>query len=167
MYISNRSIYATTVFRSSALFLARVYQLWNSSFTSVSQVNGMVSVLTFQRLPATVVGNSMGLLLDIIQSSDKQRDPLVLCLLAPFWADEADSPTMIAAVKLLLASIEKEAKAEGLYNDYKYLNYAASFQDPIRSYGPTANRNLRTVSRKYDPLGLFQIGVPGGFKLFN
>lgn len=125
----------------------------------------MVSVLTFQRLPAVVIGNSMGL--DILNYGGHQSDSLVLCLLAPFWADEADSPAMIAAAKNLLASIEKEAKAEGFYHDYKYLNYAASFQDPIRSYGPTAVRNLKRASRKYDPYGLFQVGVPGGFKLFN
>lgn len=98
---------------------------------------------------------------------DNRNESLVLCLLAPFWPNEADSPAMIAGTKSLIASIEKEAKAEGLYHDYKYLNYAASFQNPIASYGPKAVTKLKAVSRKYDPHGLFQTGVPGGFKVFS
>ena len=34
----------------------------------------------------------------------------------------------------LIEGIEAESKAIDLFIDYKYLNYAADFQDPIASY---------------------------------
>ena len=53
----------------------------------------------------------------------------------------------------------------GAYNTYLYLNYAASFQDPIAGYGNASVSMLQAVSKKYDPDQLFQKQVPGGFKL--
>lgn len=47
-----------------------------------------------------------------------------------------------------------------------YLNYAAQDQDPIASYGADSVERLKAASRKFDPQGLFQRNVPGGFKLF-
>jgi hypothetical protein len=57
------------------------------------------------------------------------------------------------------------AQTLGVDDPYLYLNYAASWQDPINSYGPASVANLQAVSRKYDPSGVFQKQVPGGFKL--
>lgn len=47
-----------------------------------------------------------------------------------------------------------------------YMNYAYTSQDPIGSYGEENKAELQRVSNRYDPQGLFQKGVPGGFKLF-
>ena len=41
-----------------------------------------------------------------IPNYGQQSDALVLCLLAPFWTQEADSPAMVAVTKNLLANIE-------------------------------------------------------------
>lgn len=65
----------------------------------------------------------------------------------------------------LINAIEQATKAAGVFNKYKYLNYAASFQDPIGGYGNKSVAEMRRVSREYDPQGFFQMGVPGGFKL--
>ncbi len=61
--------------------------------------------------------------------------------------------------------IDQATRAAGLFNRFKYLNYAAPFQDPISSYGPVSKAQLQAVSKKYDPEGFFQAGIPGGFKL--
>jgi hypothetical protein len=53
-----------------------------------------------------------------------------------------------------------------VFHPYKYLNFAASFQDPLASYGGIELRRMKKVARKYDPTGVFQTQVPGGFKLF-
>lgn len=47
IYFQHRTIYASTAFRSSAVFLARVHELWKSSAMFISPVRGMVFVLTF------------------------------------------------------------------------------------------------------------------------
>lgn len=52
---------------------------------------------------------------------------------------------------------------------FVYLNYAFDFQDPIGSYGEKNQAFLQETSKnyRYNPEGLFQKGVPGGFKLFK
>jgi hypothetical protein len=47
------------------------------------------------------------------------------------------------------------------------MNYAAKGDDVISSYGAANKAILQKASKKYDPHGLFQTGVPGGFKLFK
>jgi hypothetical protein len=54
----------------------------------------------------------------------------------------------------------------GLSNSYIYLNYAATWRDPVDGYGVTIKNELREVGEKYDPEGAFQKQVPGGLKRF-
>ena len=59
-----------------------------------------------------------------------------------------------------------EAAADmDLLHNFVYLDYANQVQDPIQSYGPENVARLRAAARKYDPRGVFQRLVPGGFKL--
>lgn len=66
----------------------------------------------------------------------------------------------------MIEDIDAEAIQRGQAVPYKYLDYAWDFQDPIGSYGGGNVEKLKEVSKKFDPKGLFQKGVPGGFKLF-
>lgn len=52
-------------------------------------------------------------------------------------------------------------------NEYVYLNYADKSQDPLRGYGEQSVKYIRRVAEKYDPHGVFQYQVPGGFKVSN
>ena len=59
-----------------------------------------------------------------------------------------------------------EAASEmGLLHDFVYLNYANQVQDPIASYGGENAASLKKAAERYDPWGVFQRQVPGGFKL--
>jgi hypothetical protein len=49
--------------------------------------------------------------------------------------------------------------------DLVYLNYADSSQDPLGSYGVNNVGFMRDVAARYDPEGVFQTRIPGGFKL--
>jgi hypothetical protein len=46
------------------------------------------------------------------------------------------------------------------------MNYAAPWQDPIAGYGNEVRRRMQLASAKYDPMGVFQEQVPGGFKVY-
>jgi hypothetical protein len=93
---------------------------------------------------------------------------LVLGLVSMYWPLDSDTTKVIAATKAVLDLIEQATKTEGLFNEYKYINYATiSWQKPIRSLGQNNVRMLKGVARKYDPSGVFQTQVPGGFKLSN
>ena len=57
------------------------------------------------------------------------------------------------------------ARDMGLLHEFVYLNYANQVQDPISIYGRENVASLRAAGRMYDPQGVFQRQVPGGFKL--
>jgi len=147
-----------TVFHSAPRIVEKVHQLWNSTTDSIKNIPGIAYFIIFQRMPVIEPGNALGLEgLDVT--------PLVLCLLSVTW-DQAEDDAMINSVtKTLIEEIDRATKAAGLFHRFKYLNYAAPFQDPIGSYGPASKAQLQAVSKKYDPEGFFQAGVPGGFKL--
>jgi hypothetical protein len=49
--------------------------------------------------------------------------------------------------------------------DWEYLNYADYTQDPLKNYGEVNVNKMREASAKYDPTGVFQTRMPGGFKI--
>ena len=139
--------------------------MWNQSVAKVLNIPGIRYSLTLQPIPPVITsksailgGNSMGL--------DPVDGPLVLVLLSATWNLTTNDDTVIGAAKKLFEDIDQAANAKGVHNKFKYLNYAAKFQDPIGSYGLINKANLQSISRKYDPKQLFQLAVPGGFKLF-
>lgn len=69
--------------------------------------------------------------------------------------------TMVAWVK----SVEDFAKSVGSNVEWRYLNYADYTQDPLSSYGKENLELIRAAANKYDPAGVFQTRVPGGFKI--
>ncbi len=154
-----RGIYANTVFHPTAAIIKRVYQLWSSTIDSIKNVPGIAYFLIFQRMPLVIPGNALDL-----EASD---DPMVLCLLSVTWTRAQDDATINGVTQTLIEDIDRNTKAAGLFHRFKYLNYAASFQDPISSYGPVSKVQLQAVSKEYDPKGFFQTSVPGGFKLFG
>ena len=152
-----RGLFANTVFRFDKTMIPRVYQLWNTTVDSIKAIDGIQYFLIFQRVPAVQPGNSLGL--------SSSQGPLVLCLLSVTWTNAKDDVLINGIAKDLFDRIERTTKAAGLFNDYKYLNYAAGFQNPIASYGAASVADLQQVSQKYDPHGFFQKIVSGGFKL--
>ena len=104
------------------------------------------------------IGNSLGL-----NGSDGDVFNL---LIAISWDDAQDDDRIVDGTKKFIAQTQQVAESMGLSNPYIYLNYAAVWQDPIDGHGVVVKNELREVSEKYDPTGVFQKQVPGGFKLF-
>ena len=153
-----RGTYVNTAFRPTAGIIQQVHQLWSQTIDSIKNVEGVAHFLIFQRLPAIYPGNSLGL--------DPSDNILVLCLLSVTWTNPQDDSLISRVTQKLIDDIDQATKAAGLFKSFKYLNYAANFQDPTGGYGTKSKAELQAVSRKYDPTGFFQTGIPGGFKLF-
>ena len=66
--------------------------------------------------------------------------------------------SMIRDLSAYAESISKD-------NEFIYLDYAFENQNPLKSYGLENVEKLKAVSEKYDPRGVFQTLVPGGFKI--
>jgi hypothetical protein len=88
----------------------------------------------------------------------------VLITLAATWNNAADTEFMEGWLDSMMEDHVSILRENGLLERFVYLNYAGRRQDPIGSYG--TKDQLRKVSKKYDPNGVFQKQVPGGFKLF-
>lgn len=79
--------------------------------------------------------------------------------------EEAVARERLAA---MYKTLRAQSQAQGLAVDWAYLGYADGFlQDPLGSYGPENVRFIRDVAARYDPEGVFQTRVPGGFKISN
>ncbi|TKA59569.1 hypothetical protein B0A55_11286 [Friedmanniomyces simplex] len=137
--------------------------------TTVQALIGVPNIaysLSFQPVPtiitskaATRGGNSLGL-----TAADGN---LFNLLLTVSWDTQADDALIDQQAKALFDQSETMAKQMGLYNEYLYLNYAAPWQDPISGCDAAVKAQLQAVSKKYDPRGVFQTQVPGGFKVFT
>lgn len=90
---------------------------------------------------------------------------MILALLSYSWSGfEYDTEATLAA-QHLIAAIDAVVKKGGCAAKFRYLNYAASWQDPLASYGEESVEFLREVAERYDPEGVFQELCPGGFKI--
>lgn len=69
------------------------------------------------------------------------------------------------AQKKFVKVSEKVAKKHGTYSPFMYISYAAPDQQPLCGYGAESLAFLRKTAKKYDPKGIFQTLMPGGFKV--
>lgn len=81
------------------------------------------------------------------------------------WWDAADDEAANAAAQGIIGRIEDAARQRGKHVEYIFMNDAAVEQDVIGHYGNGSVAKLRAAQRRYDPRGIFQTLVPGGFKL--
>ncbi|OAL46185.1 FAD binding domain-containing protein [Pyrenochaeta sp. DS3sAY3a] len=91
----------------------------------------------------------------------------VLCLYQPYisWQGAGQDALFQQAGADLINRIRAYAESIGADNPYLYLDYADKTQDPLKSYGPDSVKKMKAAAKKYDPFGVFQNLVPGGFKI--
>ncbi|KAI9799744.1 MAG: hypothetical protein M1833_003863 [Piccolia ochrophora] len=161
-----RQLFVTRSYKNSAVLLAQIFDITNATLQTLDSTKLATFAITFQAIPTSITakaaasgGNALGI--------DPAVGPLVLVLLVISWADPADDETVAAAGRNLFAQADDAANAAGLLDPWVYLNYAAQWQEPIKGYGAVNTAKLQAASKKYDPKGVFQKRVPGGFKLFT
>lgn len=155
----------TTIIADAATLKA-AYEIYTTSVETISNTEGLVCSLTLQPysrscLESSAVqgGNSLGL--------DAANGPLVSILLLTYWSKKEDDSKIEKTMRGVLEKIEQDSMSRKTAVPFKFLNYSSQFQDPIGSYGEKNKQKLQEVSKKYDPTGVFQKSVPGGFKLFT
>jgi len=159
----HRETFVTMTFRNSAIIFSKFFDLCDDVVGSFPPDEEFMFSVSYQPLPQTIISkgagtNSLGL-------TEADGD-LVNVLVGIKWQDADNDAAVEAIVKDLFEKGATVASGLNLYHEYKYLNYSAGWQDPISGYGAATKNTLRAVSKKYDPRGLFQRQVPGGFKLF-
>ncbi|KAI4604068.1 hypothetical protein KJ359_000195 [Pestalotiopsis sp. 9143b] len=159
-----RCSYMNCTLRANTAALLSAADIYSKAIEPLKAVDGITLCLTLQAYPKSLLnktaelgGNVLGLPSD---------EPLVTVLLLTYWKNKENDKKIMATLQEALTDIEKEADSRGQRVPYVYLNYTSQFQDPFTSYGEENRKFLQETSRKYDPEGLFQKNVPGGFKLF-
>lgn len=124
----------------------------------------MLSQCIFQPLPkiyaeksAEMGGNMLGL--------ERQRDDGVLLLAVVEVPTAAQRAAAYPKVKAFFEEVRTFAASIGGTQDWIYMNYADSSQDPLGSYGVENVNFMKKVAAKYDPEEVFQKQCPGGFKI--
>lgn len=137
---------------------SELFKAWEDGTKKLSEVAGMQLILLIQPHPVTNGTNSLGL--------EAGRKDEVVSVLTAAYTYRDDDERVQTVMEELIATHERLLKDRGLYISYQYLNYADIYQDPINGYGADVKARLQAASKKYDPEGVFQKQVPGGFKVF-
>ncbi|KAI6370616.1 hypothetical protein MCOR25_004160 [Pyricularia grisea] len=127
----------------------------NLGFTAQCMFQGL-SVNQFKQA-AVHGGNSLGL--------DDRTENLIMFLGMLAYKDPSLESLVNAKMTAWVGEIKKFAASKGADDEYLFLNYADLSQSPLRSYGEKNLAFMKGVADKYDPRGVFQLNVPGGFKL--
>ena len=151
-----RQVFATTTIQNDPATLAGAHH-----------VKGLVWTLVLQPLLLGWVrkGDANPLGLGLHDSSPPDETPLVIVSFTVNWAERHDDDFVKMTTRRAVEQIDAVAAAHGTGHRYRCLNYCADWQRPFHSYGAEKLRFFHTVSKRYDPDGLFQRGCVGGFKL--
>lgn len=89
----------------------------------------------------------------------------IVYLLYITWSDSTYDGILNTAAYATIAEIKAKMISTNTDNSYIYLNYAGEHQDPLGGYGAANVAKMAALSQKYDPKGVFQKLVPGGWKI--
>jgi hypothetical protein len=141
-----------------------LHQEWLKTLEQLKSAEGFIFSLGYFPLTRALLenseaagGNAMAI--------DPSDGPLFVVLLNPTWDSPEDDLRIHKGVEELLAKFKIGAKEKGLLHRYPFTNYAYNHEDALNGYGEESLESLRNVNAKYDPDGIFQKAVPGGFKI--
>ncbi|EHK99464.1 hypothetical protein M7I_4621 [Glarea lozoyensis 74030] len=153
--------YSSQLGDAATLKAASTY--YTTAISTITSVTDLLGSLTLQPYPLSLLnqqapngGNVLGL--------DPSSGPLVSILLLTYWSNPADDALVYTTMKSVLDKINADATARKTLVPFKFMNYATKSDDVISSYGATNKAKLQKASKKYDPQGLFQTGVPDYYK---
>jgi hypothetical protein len=144
--------------------MKELHQVWLKTLKPLRSLQGFI--FSFGYFPLTKV-----LLTNSKKAGDNAKDidpadgPLFIILVNPTWDLAEDDGQVYSAVEELLQILKKIASNKGLLHRYIFTNYGHYTEDVLAGYGETSVQRMQEVSKKYDPAGIFQKAVPGGFKL--
>jgi len=158
-----RQVFATTTIKNDAATLSAAYSAYDGAITTLrrSNVKGLVWTLVLQPLlPDWAIKgdpNPLGL--------ENCAEPLVIVSFTVNWDTAENDEFFRGTLKETVQQIKAFAVEKGTHHPYMYLNYCAQWQKPFEGYGEKNLEFLKSVSKEYDPEGLFQKGCVSGFKL--
>ncbi|KAH8783139.1 hypothetical protein F5883DRAFT_625605 [Diaporthe sp. PMI_573] len=159
-----RQYWASITIKPDVPLMEEFYQRWQETLAKVKDAEGFIFSFGFHPITKALLEQSRkagGNAMDIPPSDG----PLFVVLINPSWKLAEDDKHIFAKVESFVKELRTLAQDKGLLHRYIFTNYGYSKDDVIAGYGEESVSKLRATSKKYDPEGLFQKAVPGGFKL--
>ncbi|KAK4500048.1 hypothetical protein PRZ48_008234 [Zasmidium cellare] len=135
-----------------------LFSIFYDGFEPIAATAGLQAQFLIQPQPVTNGTNAMRLAPD-------QRD-VVMASVTAVYSNSSDRALVESTVDGVFQRQKASLSSQGKLLPFIYLNYADVSQDVFGSWGTGAREFLQNVSSKYDPLGVFQKQLVGGFKLF-
>ena len=159
-----RQIFASTTIKNDPATLAATHAAYRDAIASLRhfRVKGLLWTLVMQPLRLDWVRKGDANLLGLDDGTD---EVLVIVSFTANWDKRLDDELVKTTTRRTIEQIDAVAAAKGTGHRYRFMNYCAEWQRPFEGYGVENWRFLQSVSKRYDPEGLFQRGCSGGFKL--
>ncbi|KAK8000693.1 FAD-binding domain-containing protein [Apiospora arundinis] len=155
---------ATITFKNDQNTIQAVHKVTTDICNQVSDVPDLDCYWSYVPLPDIVTTNSLKRGGNVLGLERRRYDRMIV-FFSPRWLDQQYDDRMNNVSMAWYSQAKAATVALGTADDFLYLNFAGGFQDPISSYGPDNVAFLRRVATQYDPQGVFQKLMPGGFKL--
>lgn len=136
-----------------------LFKIWENSTGAFDDVEGIFVEFLVQPQPVTNGTNMFGTL------TPGKTDYVIVDMTAAY-SNESDDALVETAMNDIVDKQKALLAAGGYLVDFVYLNYADVSQGVYSSWGADSVAQLQVVSNKYDPDGVFQTMVPGGYKVF-
>lgn len=135
----------------------QLFKIWENVMPKLAKVEGIFVEFLVQPHPVTNGTNLFGL------QAGKTDDVMVDMTSA--YTNKADDALVTQVITDVVNQQKQLLKKKNLLIDFLYLNYADISQPVLQSWGSSNVNKLKAASKKYDPSGVFQKQVPGGFKI--
>ncbi|KAL6895347.1 hypothetical protein HDV57DRAFT_479239 [Trichoderma longibrachiatum] len=158
-------LFATLTFGTSSEAMLDIFKSLNGSLYDFNPAGGVTWNFAFEPLPSVMLSHAAATGGNVLGLSPEDGNSVIL-LFSALWPNSSSNDVVYRKGRDAFAAIKAVAERKGVLRKFEYLNYAGPHQSPLASYGADNLEFLRQVSKKYDPAGVFQRKVPGGFKLW-
>lgn len=134
-----------------------LFKIWEKGLSKTANVEGIFIEFLIQPHPVTNGANMFGL-------TPGRTDDVMVDMTATY-ANKADDTLVRSVIRNIVDKQRALLQSHGHLMDFIYLNYADISQEVLQSWGADNVAKLKAVSKKYDPQGVFQKQVPGGYKI--
>ncbi|KAM0714147.1 hypothetical protein Q7P37_010296 [Cladosporium fusiforme] len=161
-----RDLTATFTLENDIQTLLEIHKATVRLYESIRDVPDMDFIFSYVPLPSVLVKQSLMRGGDVMGLDRDPKDHISV-FFSPRWKDDRHDRRMYTSAETWYSQVASIARGFGKHGEFLYHNFAGGFQDPLGTYGQSNVRFMRSVAEKYDPKGLFQTQMPGGFKLGN
>ncbi|KAH7014426.1 6-hydroxy-D-nicotine oxidase [Microdochium trichocladiopsis] len=167
-----RQIWITLTSRNDARFIraavdaqAEFIAAWKDAHDATQP--DFLNYITFQAMPRLLFQHSVekgGNIIGMDRETEEKGDAILFQMqhMVRSAEEEVEARAQLLAMR---RTLKEQSASLRLDMEWEYLGYADGGQDPLSTYGAENIALMKRVAADYDPQGIFQTRMPGGFKI--